>query len=126
MNRRKGFGEQVQEKVTPDSQKSYTQKASENISGTYDKVAGAVQPGKLPLAACLSSICSLTNFIESEKSTTQKVGDSTRSGTDQAQTDGKGMMQSAQETVGNLAGAAADNVKATGEQSLSALLFQTH
>jgi hypothetical protein len=37
----------VQEKVTPDSQKSYAEKASENISGTYDKVAGAVQPGNL-------------------------------------------------------------------------------
>jgi hypothetical protein len=36
----------VQEKITPDSQKSYTEKASENLSGTYDKAAGALQPGK--------------------------------------------------------------------------------
>jgi hypothetical protein len=31
--------------VTPDSSKSTTQKASENVSGLGDKVAGAVQPG---------------------------------------------------------------------------------
>jgi hypothetical protein len=49
MDRRKDLGEQVQEKVTPDSQKSYTEKAGENISGTYDKAAGALQPGTLLL-----------------------------------------------------------------------------
>ncbi len=42
---RKGLGEQVGEKVTPDSSKSTTQKASENITGLGDKVASAVQPG---------------------------------------------------------------------------------
>lgn len=41
---RKGVGEQVSEKVTPDSQKSTTTKIGENISGGADKVAGTVQP----------------------------------------------------------------------------------
>jgi len=93
---RKGLGEQVQEKVTPDSQKSYTENASENISGTYDKAASALQP-------------------DSEKSTTQKMGDNTRSGADSAQNDGKGIVQSAQETASSVAGAAADNLKAASD-----------
>jgi hypothetical protein len=62
-------------------------------------------------------------ITDSEKSTTQKIGDSTRSGAGDAQNDGKGVMQSAQEIVGNLAGAAADNAKVAGKQSVSALLF---
>jgi hypothetical protein len=62
-------------------------------------------------------------FIESEKSTTQKIGDSTRSSADSAQNDGKGMVQSAQETMGNVAGAAADNVKAAGKHSDPDSLF---
>ena len=41
---RKGLGEQVGEKVTPQSQKSTGQVASENVSGLGDKVASAVQP----------------------------------------------------------------------------------
>lgn len=41
---RKGVGEQVSEKVTPDSQKSTTTKIGENVSGGADKIAGAVQP----------------------------------------------------------------------------------
>ena len=44
--RRKGLGDQVAEKATPQSQKTYTQVASENVSGAYDKVAGAVQPSR--------------------------------------------------------------------------------
>jgi hypothetical protein len=63
---RKGLGEQASEKskrlqphsplhsctnilaVTPDSSKSTTQKASENVSGLGDKAASAVQPGTSP------------------------------------------------------------------------------
>ena len=63
--------------------------------------------------------------IESEKSTTQKLTDSTRSGADSAQNDGKGIMQSAQETMGNVASAAADNVKAAGKQFDSASMFNS-
>lgn len=64
--------------VTPDSQKSTFDKASENVSGLGDKAASAVQP-------------------EGQKSTTQKVGDSTRSGGDSAQKEGGGILGSAQE-----------------------------
>ena len=48
---RKGLGDQVQEKVTPDSQKSTLDKASENASGAYDKAASALQPGTLLISA---------------------------------------------------------------------------
>ena len=44
-NLRKGLGEQVEEKVTPDSQKSTGQQAKESVTGAADKVSGAVQPG---------------------------------------------------------------------------------
>jgi hypothetical protein len=61
---RKGLGEQASEKskhastngaanhdangstVTPDSQKSTTEKAGETVSGLGDKAASAVQPGQ--------------------------------------------------------------------------------
>jgi hypothetical protein len=93
---RKGLGEQVSEKITPDSQKSYADKASENLSGAYDQVASSVQP-------------------ESEKSTTQKLGDSTRSGTNDAENTGKTYLDSASETASNIAGAASDNLKAASD-----------
>ncbi len=44
--RRKGLGEQVGEKMTPDSSKSTTDKISENVSGTVDKGMEKVQPGQ--------------------------------------------------------------------------------
>lgn len=62
---------------------------------------------------------------ESEKSTTQKMGDSTRSTADSAQNDSKGMMQSAQETAGNMAGAAADKLKAAGQYFLVCSMYWT-
>lgn len=37
---------EVQEKVTPDSQKSTFDKATESASSTADKVVGSVQPGR--------------------------------------------------------------------------------
>ncbi len=43
-SRRKGFGEQAKEKVTPDSQKTYAQKASETATGVVDNVAATIQP----------------------------------------------------------------------------------
>ena len=45
--RRKSVTEQAQEKVTPDSQKSTMDKASENVSGMGDKIAGSAQPRKI-------------------------------------------------------------------------------
>lgn len=53
---RKGLGDQVQEKVTPDSQKSTLDQAKEGASGLYDRAAGAVQPGML--ISCIFSIVS--------------------------------------------------------------------
>lgn len=38
----------TQPSVTPDSQKSTTDKISENVSGAGDRIAGAVQPGSYP------------------------------------------------------------------------------
>ena len=57
LNSRKGLGDQVQEKVTPDSQKSTIDKASETASGAYDRAASAVQPGTcLPIhTSCYGS-----------------------------------------------------------------------
>ncbi|KAF2131184.1 hypothetical protein P153DRAFT_287507 [Dothidotthia symphoricarpi CBS 119687] len=88
---RKGLGEQAQEKITPDSQKSTMDKAGESLSGAGDRVASAVQP-------------------EGQKSTSQKVGDTTRSGTDDASKEGKGMLASAQEGLGNAANSVSDTL----------------
>lgn len=50
------------------------------------------------------------NFTtEDNKSTTQKLGDTTRSGADDAQNQGKGFVESAQDTLSN----AADSVQQT-------------
>jgi flagellar hook-basal body complex protein FliE len=88
---RKGFGEQAQEKITPDSQKSTTDKIGENVSGATDKVVGAVQP-------------------DSEKSTTQKLGDSTRSHGDNAQKEGGSLLDSTKETLGGAANTVSDTL----------------
>ena len=58
-----------------------------------------------PLAASVPPP-SLTLFIDSEKSATQKVGDSTRGGADQ----GKGVLGQAQESLGNAAQAVQDTI----------------
>ncbi|ORY00373.1 heat shock protein 9/12-domain-containing protein [Clohesyomyces aquaticus] len=88
---RKGLGDQAKEKVTPDSQKSTLDQAKEGASGVYDRAAGAVQP-------------------EGNKSATQKLGDSTRSGGDKASNEGGGVLASAQETVGNAAQSVSDTL----------------
>ncbi|KAF1830469.1 hypothetical protein BDW02DRAFT_572998 [Decorospora gaudefroyi] len=94
---RKGLGEQASEKVTPDSQKSTSQKASENVTGAGDRIAGAVQP-------------------EGQKSTGQKMGDTTRSGGDDASNQGQSMMGSAQETLSNAGQSISDTLSgATGQ-----------
>ncbi|KAL1792940.1 hypothetical protein ACET3X_009447 [Alternaria dauci] len=97
-NLRKGLGEQASEKITPDSQKSTTQKASENVSGLGDRIAGAVQP-------------------EGQKSTGQKLGDATRSGGDDASNQGQGVMKQAQEALGNAGQSISDTLSgATGQK----------
>lgn len=88
---RKGVLDQAQEKITPDSQKSTLDKASESVSGAYDRAAGAVQP-------------------DDTKSTTQKASDSIRGGSDDASQQSKGVLQSAQETIGNAAQSLSDTL----------------
>uniref|UniRef100_A0A0D6R811 Uncharacterized protein n=1 Tax=Araucaria cunninghamii TaxID=56994 RepID=A0A0D6R811_ARACU len=41
---RKGVTDKAQEKLTPESEKSYLDKAKEGATGAADSVAGAVQP----------------------------------------------------------------------------------
>ncbi|KAL6710789.1 hypothetical protein ACN47E_007846 [Coniothyrium glycines] len=95
---RKGLGEQASEKLTPDSQKSTGQKASESVSGIGDKIAGSVQP-------------------EGQKSTTQKLGDATRSGGDDAQNKGQGVLGSVQDTLSNAGQSVSDTFNsATGNK----------
>ena len=95
---RKGLGDQAAEKLTPDSQKSTGQKASENVTGLGDKVASAVQP-------------------EGQKSTGQKVGDSVRSGGDNAQNQGSGILDQAQQGLSNAGQAVTDTFnQATGQK----------
>lgn len=96
-NLRKGLGEQASEKITPDSQKSTTQKASENVSGFGDKVAGAVQP-------------------EGNKSATQKAGDATRSGGDSAQDQGKGVLGSVQDSLSSAGQTVSDTLSGNSKQ----------
>jgi hypothetical protein len=124
---RKGLGEQAGEKrklfcphlfpdtvvltasVTPDSSKSTTQKASENVSGLGDKAASAVQPGTShPLTQPSPSVTDTS--IEGNKSATQKVGDSARSGGDSAQNQGSSVLGSAQETLQNAGQSISDAV----------------
>jgi hypothetical protein len=74
----------TQPSVTPDSQKSTTDKIGENVSGAGDRIAGAVQP-------------------EGQKSTGQKVGDSVRGGSDNASQQGDGVLKQAQDGLNNAA-----------------------
>lgn len=115
-HRRKSVGDQIGQKITPDSQKTTYDKVAENVSGTADKVAGAVQPRKHPRkrnigVARFTDIC----FPESEKSTTQKMSDSTRGNADSAQKDAKTWTQSAQDTASGLAQSASDTLNQAGK-----------
>ncbi|GAB5588374.1 lipid-binding protein hsp12 [Umbelopsis nana] len=62
---RKGFTQQVKETAKPESQKSYTEQAGEQLSSGVDRTKGAVMP-------------------ESEKSAHQQAFDSTRGQKDDA------------------------------------------
>ncbi|PLB52078.1 putative heat shock protein Awh11/Hsp9 [Aspergillus steynii IBT 23096] len=57
---RKDFSTKAEEKITPDSSKSTTDKIKETFTDTTDRVSGAAQP-------------------DSDKSATQRAFDSTRS-----------------------------------------------
>lgn len=104
--------------MTPDSQKSTTQKASEGASGLGDKVAGAVQPGTLPPISSLHSTWDqeANTVTEGNKSTTQKVGDATRSGGDNAQDQGKGVLGSVQDSLSSAGQAVSDTLSGNKKQ----------
>jgi hypothetical protein len=109
--RRKGVGEQVSEKVTPDSQKSTLDKASESVSSTADKAAGALQPGKPSSSTSLLFIVNQTHCCTGDsKSTSQELSDKTRSGADDAQGEGKGVVASAQDTLSGAAQSVQDTL----------------
>ena len=104
---RKNVSDQLKEKVTPQDQKvcapnlisngnlltflqSYTQQASEAISGAYDRVAAAVVPND-------------------QKSTTQQASDTIRGGSDDASAQGKGLYEQAKHGVNSLLGGDSSN-----------------
>jgi len=80
---RKSVGDQFAEKITPESQKSTLDKASESASSTYDSVAGSLQPGD-------------------SKSTSQKLTDETSSAAGSAKEDGQSYMQQASDMAANV------------------------
>lgn len=53
---RKGLGEQAQEKITPDSQKSTLEQAKEGVTSLGDRAAGAIQPGLSPWSPAFTSL----------------------------------------------------------------------
>lgn len=114
LHSRKGLGDQVSEKITPQSQKSYAQQASENLSSTADKVAGAAQPSMssslnhIPIFLSISML--KTTVTGSQKSTTQKVADTTRSNVDTAQNQGGSYLDSAKQTLGGAANSASETL----------------
>ncbi|KAI9711594.1 MAG: hypothetical protein M1820_002159, partial [Bogoriella megaspora] len=95
---RKDTTDQAKEKITPDSQKSTLDQAKESVTGTADRIAGSLQPGKFH------------SIAEGEKSTTQKVSDSTRSGTDSASENSKGVLQQAQDSISSATQSVSDTL----------------
>ena len=117
-NRRKGLGEQVGEKITPQSQKSNTDVASEKLTGLGDKAASALQPGKSTKTLLQRVSVQHTNVpspADSEKSTTQKLGDSTRGNADSAQKDGASYVDQAKDTLASAANVASETLINAGK-----------
>lgn len=76
---RKDFSDKVQEKVTPQDQKSYIDQAKETVTDGVDKFAKSAQP-------------------EGAKSDTQKLGDAVQTGHDDAKdAQGKSLSETAGE-----------------------------
>merc|ERR1711964_952350 len=69
---RKGFGEQAQEKLTPQSQKSIGQVIGENLTGAGDKVAAAVQPSSDSVS---KTVTDTVNSITGQTKDTAKKND---------------------------------------------------
>ena len=106
--------------MTPDSQKSGLDKASESVTSTGDKLAGAVQPGTFlnphynprprSPARALTRDC-----LGDSKSTAQELSDTTRSYADKAQDQGKGLASSAQDTGSDLYNKASESAPSGGD-----------
>lgn len=77
---RKGFMQQAKETAKPESQKTYTEQAGEQLSSGVDRAKGAVMP-------------------ESEKSAHQQAFDSTRGQKDDAK-HGDSMLDKAKDKLG--------------------------
>ncbi|KAL8817188.1 MAG: hypothetical protein Q9223_003925 [Gallowayella weberi] len=93
---RKGVGSQVQEKLTPDSQKSTTEQGSEKLTSLGDKAAGSLQP-------------------DDSKSTSQEASDKARSGADDAQNTLKGLSGQAQNTFNDATNKVSENLPSGGQ-----------
>ncbi|PQE07208.1 chaperone heat shock hsp12 protein [Rutstroemia sp. NJR-2017a BVV2] len=91
---RKDNTDKLTDKLTPDSQKSTLEQASDKTSGLADKAAGAVQPSD-------------------SKSTTQKASDSVQGTTDDAQKQGQGVLGSVSDAAGNAANTVSDTLSNT-------------
>ena len=88
---------EVEETLTPDSQKSTLDKASETLTDAADKIAGMVQPGAFSPPDC-SSRPRPNAFLGDSKSTTQKLSDEAQSGHNETS---KGLLEQAQEVAAN-------------------------
>lgn len=120
--RRQNITDSAKQTLVPDSQKSTGDYAKDQASSTYDKAAGALQPGTCFIAfnGLLYHLDeSLTQYCDadSQKSTTQKLGDSAHSGASDGKNEAQGYLQSAQKTVGSYADSAK---KTAGEYTGSA------
>ncbi|RUO95489.1 putative heat shock protein Awh11/Hsp9 [Jimgerdemannia flammicorona] len=82
---RKDFTEQIKEEITPDTQKSYTQQASEQFSGATDRLKATITP-------------------ESQKSTQQAAFDTVRGERDDIKAhpegEGQGLLEKAKNALG--------------------------
>ncbi|KAL8773484.1 MAG: hypothetical protein Q9209_001588 [Squamulea sp. 1 TL-2023] len=94
-NLRKGLGDQAQEKMTPDSQKSTLDQGTEKLTSLGDKAAGSLQPGD-------------------SKSTTQQLGDTGRSGFDQTQDTAKNLGNQASDMTSNAQKKLSENMPSSG------------
>ncbi|KAI4176863.1 MAG: hypothetical protein LQ343_000720 [Gyalolechia ehrenbergii] len=82
--------------LTPDSQKSTTEQGTEKLTSLGDKAAGAVQPGD-------------------SKSTTQELGDKSRSGFDSTQDTAKSYANQASDAASNATNKVSENLPSGGQ-----------
>lgn len=83
-------------RLTPDSQKSTTEQGTEKLTSLGDKAAGALQPGD-------------------SKSTTQELGDKSRSGFDSTQDTAKSYANQASDAASDATSKISDNLPSGGQ-----------